>query len=157
MENLSKKERHELHLQRQRQEAEEVRKKREGELSKAKSDKSKKTRIYLIIGIISIVVIFGGLGYSIYASKLAPGAYDSFAKCLTDKGAVMYGAMSWCHFTQEQAAMFGNSFKYINYHEYNKRDDIKITPTWVISGQRYERVQSFDKLAQLTGCSLTST
>jgi len=153
--DTSKRDRHESHLERQRQEAEEARKKREEEFAKAHHAKSKKIRLYLISSIIAVVVIFGGFGYSIYASKIKPGQYDNFARCLTEKGAVMYGAMSWCRFTQEQAGMFGNSFKYVNYREYNERDDIKITPTWIINKQRYERVQSFDKLAQLTGCSLT--
>ena len=66
----------------------------------------------------------------------------------------MYGAMDWCKFTQAQKGMFGKSFKYINYHEFQELPGIKKTPTWVIKGVWHENVQSFDKLAALTGCKL---
>ena len=64
----------------------------------------------------------------------------------------MYGAMDWCKFTQGQKAMFGRSFKHINYHEFDELPGIKTTPTWVINGEWHENVQTFDKLAALTGC-----
>jgi hypothetical protein len=41
---------------------------------------------------------------------------DAFAKCLTDKGFVMYGA-AWCSHCAAQKALFGDSFKYIKYVE----------------------------------------
>lgn len=41
---------------------------------------------------------------------------DEFAKCLTDKDFVMYGAV-WCSHCKEQKNMFGSSFQYINYVE----------------------------------------
>ncbi len=156
MENLSKKERHELHLQKQREHAEAVRKRVDDDILKAQQSKRKRTKLYFISTIIGVIVIFSGLGYGIYASKFKYGIYDNLAKCLTEKGAIMYGAIDWCSYTKEQAAMFGNSFKYINYKDYREGQDIKLTPTWVINGQKYERVQSFDRLAQLSGCSITS-
>ena len=110
---------------------------------------SKKLFVYSAI----IVVIVAIAGLTVYQASAA-GKYDAFAKCLNEKGAVMYGAMSWCHYTQEQRAMFGKSFKYVNYKEYTEGEGIQITPTWIINGERYERVQSFEKLAALTGCSL---
>lgn len=152
--NLSKKERQELQLQKQREQAEEARRKREEEFAKHQDSKSKRTRLYAISAAVIIIIVFGGLAYFIYAAKLRPGPYDDFAKCLTQKGAIMYGAISWCHFTQEQAGMFGNSFKYVNYKDYKDTTGITVTPTWDISGQRYEKVQSFERLAQLTGCQL---
>lgn len=81
----------------------------------------------------------------------APGQYDEFAKCLAEKGAVIYGA-EFCKYTAEQKAMFGKSEKHLNYKDYTERKDIKITPTWIVNGQRYEKVQSFEKLSELTGC-----
>lgn len=99
-------------------------------------------------------LIIIGVGVWAVRALNAPGPYDDFAKCLTENGAVMYGAMDWCKYTQEQAAMFGKSFKHVNYKEYTERPDIKITPTWIINGKKYERVQSFQKLAELTGCEL---
>ena len=67
---------------------------------------------------------------------------------------VMYGAMEWCKYTQGQRAMFGKSFKYINYHEFTELPGISKTPTWVINGKWYENAQSFDKLSGLTGCKI---
>ena len=66
--------------------------------------------------------------YSVY-SATRPGQYDDFAKCLTQKGVVVYGAMDWCKYTQAQKAMFGKSFKHLNYHEHQDLVGIKITPT----------------------------
>ena len=83
---------------------------------------------------------------------------DDFAKCLAQKGTVMYGAMDRCAFSQEQKPMFGKSFKYINYKEYTEfpkeKGTIRSTPTWIINDQTYEKVQSFDRLSHLTGCEL---
>ena len=64
--------------------------------------------------------------------------YDSFAKCLTEKGAVMYGA-KWCAHCIEQKDVFGDSFKYINYVECPDNINICLAagingyPTWIIS------------------------
>ena len=64
--------------------------------------------------------------------------FDEFAKCLTQKGAVMYGAV-WCPHCIEQKAAFGDSFKYINYVECPDNTQLCIDkgisgyPTWIIS------------------------
>ncbi len=123
---------------------------KQAEFSKAPS--SKKSKIVYVLAIIGILVV-AIAGYGIYAVA-KPGPYDEFAKCLTAKGAVMYGAIDWCHFTQAQAGMFGNSYKYINYKDYKELSGIKKTPTWVVNGVWYENVQPFDKLASVTGCKL---
>ena len=91
--------------------------------------------------------------YSFYSASRS-GVYDNFAKCLTEKGAVVYGAIDWCHFTQAQRGMFGNSWKYLNYQDFTKLPGIKKTPTWVINGKWYENVQSFEKLSEITGCKI---
>ena len=108
---------------------------------------------YYIIGAVISLIILAMVAYSVYSINRI-GQYDNFAKCLTEKGAVMYGAMDWCKFTQAQKAMFGSSFKYITYHEFNELPGIKKTPTWVINGAWQENVQSFEKLSALTGCKL---
>ena len=101
----------------------------------------------------ALILIVLGISYSAY-SFTRPGPLDDFAKCLTEKGAVMYGAMDWCKFTQAQKGMFGRSFKYVNYHEHTELSGIKKTPTWVINGKWLENTQSFDILAKETGCKL---
>lgn len=154
---LSKREKRKLRLDKLRHESNEAQKEHEQRLEQQKEfheqrEKSKKTKYY-VAGAVIVILIISGISYSVY-SMSKPGPYDSFAKCLTEKSAVMYGAMDWCKFTQAQKGMFGKSFKYINYHEYAELPGIKKTPTWVIDGKWHENVQSFDKLAAATGCQV---
>lgn len=149
--NLTKREKRRLRLgntEHRSQEAQQETQKSDAKKIQAPA-KSKYYAIAVAIGILIFLVV----AYSVYSIN-KPGQYDNFAKCITQKGAVMYGAMNWCKFTQAQKAMFGNSFKYIDYHEFSKLAGIKKTPTWVINGQWHENVQSFEKLAELTGCRL---
>ncbi|HIG93842.1 MAG: hypothetical protein QT02_C0004G0031 [archaeon GW2011_AR9] len=113
--------------------------------------KRKRTKLILFLILGFLLLVSSVWAYVHYAT---PGPYDTFAKCLTEKGAVMYGAINWCKYTQAQAGMFGKSFKYINYHDESELDGIKTRPTWVINGQWYEKVQSFERLSALTGCPL---
>ena len=108
--------------------------------------------ILISIVLVVIVLIVGGIGFS-YINSKKPGPLDDFAKCLTEKGAVMYGA-SWCQYTQAQKRMFGNSMKFIDYRDFSENPEVKTTPTWFINGQKYEKTQSLDRLAAVTGCSL---
>ena len=153
---LTKREKRKLKLDKVRQQGNEAQQEYEQKIEQQKKlhehSKSSKSKYYIIAAVIGAIIL-GTAAYSVYSiNKLGP--YDDFAKCLSEKGAVMYGAMSWCHFTQGQKAMFGRSFKYINYHEFNELPGIKKTPTWVINGAWHENVQSFEKLAALTGCRL---
>lgn len=87
------------------------------------------------------------------------GKYDAFAKCLSQKGATMYGA-EWCGHCKKQKESFGSSFSYVNYVECPENEalctsqGIRGYPTWIINGQKYEGEQSFEALNQATGCSL---
>ena len=65
----------------------------------------------------------------------------------------MYGA-SWCQYTAAQKGMFGKSMKFIDYRDFSENSEVKVTPTWFINGEKYERVQSLDKLAAITGCAI---
>lgn len=154
---LSKREKRKLRLEKIRQQSQESQQEYEQRLEKQKQFQeqqsiSKKTRYYAIAAFMGLVVLAIS-AYSVY-SLAKPGPYDDFAKCLSGKGAVMYGAMDWCKYTQAQKAMFGKSFKYVNYHEHTELPGIKKTPTWVVNGEWHENAQSFDKLAALTGCKL---
>ena len=154
---LSKRERRRLKLERLRQGSQEANKEHEQRLEHQKQfqehqQKSKKTKYYIAGSVLGILIL-AGISYSVYSMGKS-GPYDKFAKCLTEKGAVMYGAMDWCKYTQAQKGMFGKSFKYINYHEYTEMPGVKKTPTWIINSQWHENVQSFDKLAAATGCQL---
>ena len=108
----------------------------------------------VLISIISIVAVLAIAGIGIgFANSNKPGPVDDFAKCLTEKGAVMYGA-PLCKYTAGQKAMFGNSMRLIDYRDFTKDPNVKITPTWLISGEYYQNVQTFDRLSSLTGCEI---
>lgn len=154
---LTKREKRRLRLEKLRQQSQESQKEYEQRTEQQKQiqeqqSKSSKSKYYIIASVIGIIIL-ATAAYSIYSMN-KPGPYDNFAKCLTEKGAAMYGAMGWCKYTQGQKAMFGKSFKYINYHDFKDLPGIKTTPTWVINGAWHENVQSFDKLAALTGCAI---
>ncbi len=82
---------------------------------------------------------------------------DALAKCLSDKGAKMYGAY-WCSHCQAQKAEFGDSFKYINYVECTEKPDecasagITGYPTWKTASTTLIGEQSLGNLASTTGC-----
>ena len=90
---------------------------------------------------------------------------DSFAKCLTEKKATVYG-VPWCPHCADQKDLFGTSFQYVNYvdcavpgtrteTEQCKALNIKHTPTWIFGdGSRLEGTLQLDKLSQQTGCKL---
>ena len=147
MEELSK-DKHQLELERKREESRkafEEHQKRQQEFATIKQEKAKKKKKLIVIAAVVLLIIVAGIAYSI----VSPGKYDNFAKCLTEKGAVMYGE-DWCQYTNAQKAMFGKSFKYVNYEV---KTGLNTRPTWVIDGKTYEKVQSFERLAELTGCS----
>jgi len=113
-------------------------------------------KVLLIIG---IVIVIGIVYYSISGYFVKTDNLDDFAKCLTSKGTVLYGA-ELCGHCKQQKEMFGESFKYVNYVECPENQALcnqkGITgyPTWIINGMPYPGVQPFEKLKELTGCSV---
>ncbi len=108
------------------------------------------------MSIVMIVVI----SVSVYLSSgtmAQDGHYDEFAQCLTERGAVMYGA-EWCRYCKRQKEMFGSSFEFINYVECPEdqqicdQEGVKGYPTWIINGEVYRGLQDFSTLATATGC-----
>jgi hypothetical protein len=128
------------------QQAQSEHKSREEMFEQIKEQKGKRrTKIIAGCGVFVLVLA----AYATYA-MVSPGPYDQFAKCLTTKGAVMYGE-DWCPYTNAQKGMFGKSFKYINYQV---KSDLNLRPTWTFDGKSYETVQAFERLAELTGCEI---
>src|SRR5690348_14242627 len=68
-------------------------------------------RMWIYIGILGLFAIayFGGR----YRRN---HKYDSFAKCLSDRHAKMYG-LFWCPHCADQKAMLGSAFEYVSYVE----------------------------------------
>jgi hypothetical protein len=90
--------------------------------------------------------------------------YDAFAKCLTAKGAKMYGAY-WCGHCQNQKAAFGEAWQYVKYVECAGEDGgqavacagagVTSYPTWIFAnGSRQTGELSFEELSASTGCEL---
>ena len=124
------------------------------EPSREKSAAKKPNKKIIIISIVSVLLVLAGIGIGIgFANANKPGPVDDFAKCLTERGAVMYGA-PLCKYTVGQKAMFGNSMRLIDYRDFTEDPNVEITPTWLINGVYYQNVQTFDRLSALTGCSL---
>lgn len=117
----------------------------------------KKSSIITVLVIIGILAIAGVIIYLKSSSPTSTVSVD-LAKCIGTHSQeyVQLG----CEFCQEQEALFGSSYKYINstdcYQLNNKalcsQIGIKRTPTWIINGTFYEGVQSIDELKNLTGC-----
>jgi len=112
---------------------------------------NKKIILISVISVVAVLVVAGFGGGFVNANK--PGPVYELAKCLKEKGAVMYGA-SFCQYSSAQKGMFGNSFKYVDYRDFGEDPNVKKTPTWLINGAYYQNVQTFDRLSALTGCSL---
>jgi hypothetical protein len=132
-----------------KQEAEKYR--HESPKASAPIERKSSKKVWMISSLIAVLIV-AGVGFSFVGAN-KPGDFDGFAQCLTDKGAVMYGA-SFCQYSHAQKSMFGKSEKHLDIRDFGEDSNIKVTPTWVINGNYYENVQTFDRLAKLSGCSL---
>jgi len=122
--------------------------------------------VIVIIIIIVAAVIFNQSKPGNSPGPSGPSKYDDFAKCLTEKGAKMYGAF-WCPHCQNQKAEFSSSFQYVNYQECTVNGQqnsfaqacqdagIKGYPTWKFpDGTVKEGEVPLADLAKITGCVL---
>ena len=123
--------------------------------------KKSKNWIPWIIAIVVLVAAF----YFISQGGSSSGGLDEFAQCLTDSGAVMYGAY-WCGHCQNQKASFGESWVKINYVECDsngensqplvcEQNGIAGYPTWIFGdGEKVPGELSHQALALKSGCEL---
>jgi len=97
------------------------------------------------------------------------GKYDSFAKCLSSKGVVMYGSKDCLHCSAQKDA-FEGAFQYVNYTECSVLNQpgvespicagagIQAYPTWVFPDKtRNEGEMAFEDLSAKTGCQLPAS
>jgi thiol-disulfide isomerase/thioredoxin len=112
--------------------------------------------------VIAVIVVAVGFLFSLSnsGSRFAAGVLDDFAKCLSAKGATMYGAY-WCPHCQNEKAAFGDSFRHVNYVECTEQTNkcvaanIQGYPTWVFQdGRRFEGEQGLQRLSEESGCPL---
>ena len=114
-------------------------------------------RKYVLAFLVILIIIFSSL--TVYSYTQKQGKYDGFARCLSEKGAIVYGN-DYCQYTNKQLNFFGKSKKYLSYVKCADNQSlcdtkkVSITPTWEIDGRFYEQVQTFEKLSILTGCEI---
>jgi hypothetical protein len=65
---------------------------------------------------IALMGIFAAVFFAGCAQQTQTKNLDTFAQCLTDNGAIMYGSLT-CQHCQKQKTTFGDSFKKISYVE----------------------------------------
>jgi len=116
------------------------------------------------LSIIIVLIVIGIVAWSVSGyfveDKNELSDLDNFAKCLSERGATVY-VSTYCGHCKNQKEMFGDSLKYINLVECTENQElcqqkgIRGVPTWIINGASYPGVQSFEKLSELTGCSLS--
>lgn len=125
--------------------------------------------LFITIGVLIILIAGGAVAYNkMSGSPAKTGVYDTFAQCLSERGAKFYGAF-WCPHCQNQKKAFGTSAQYIPYTECSTPDgqgqmsvcaDAKIVsyPTWVFADGTQETGEvSMQKLADHTSCELPAT
>ena len=112
--------------------------------------KTKSIIITLIILVAIVIIAFFAL------TKKPPSTDIDTAKCIGSKS-VLYTQLG-CHFCKVQEEMFGDNYQYLDiidcWYENQPCIDNNITgtPAWIIKNEKYEGVQSIDKLKELTGC-----
>lgn len=131
---------------------------------KTKNKKSGNSK-YVVIGIIAIVIIGIFMLTNNKENSASGSSRDNFAKCITEKGAVMYGTF-WCPHCAKTKKMFGESFNFIKYVECDPRGDneqsllcinneIDKYDTWEFAdGSRLISEPTFAQLSEKTGCPI---
>lgn len=114
----------------------------------------------LLVITISLLVVGAAGAFVMFRQPQKATALDGFAQCLSEKGAVMYGAY-WCPHCQNEKRAFGDAFKYITYVECTEDPKactdagVKGYPTWKFpDGTKLEGEQGITKLSKATGCAL---
>lgn len=111
----------------------------------------KDIKIYLSLGAIVIIIIFG-----IFLVKGNGSANEKTAKCIGENSD-LYTKLG-CPACEAQEKMFNENYHYLKkidcHFEIQKCIDAQITgtPTWVINEEKYPGVQTIEKLKELTGC-----
>lgn len=131
-----------------------------------KKETKKRGKGMMVVGILVILAVITILLFAVKSSpSYSQDDIDSFAQCITEKGAVMYGAF-WCPHCSKVKKMFGESFRYIDYVECDPRGDneqsllciekeIESYATFEFNNDPSTRLigePTFEELAQATGC-----
>jgi len=120
-------------------------------------DGGKDNQKYIFVG---AVLLIAAVAFLVFSSMASPSRYDNFAKCLSEKGAAMYGTEE-CKYCKQQKGLFGKSFEYVTYKNCGSVDSAECDaagivsyPQWIINGTRYVGAQQLESLASYAGCPL---
>ena len=111
----------------------------------------KETKIYLSLTIVVVVVILG-----IYWAKGNGNSDEKVIQCIAENSQLII--KEGCPACASQENLLKENIDKFNVTdcsvESKKCIDLGIThvPTWIINGEKYEGVQSIEKLKELTGC-----
>lgn len=107
---------------------------------------------------IAFVGIFAAMFFAGCAQQTPSKNLDTFAQCLTDQWAIMYGSVT-CQHCQKQKDAFGDSFAKVTYvectKEFERCSKLKWVPTWEFKdGTQLEGFQELSVLSKKTSCTL---
>ena len=121
---------------------------------------SLKFKIIFALLIVILIFSFSFFIFGSWSQKNEKITFDAFAKCLTEKGAIMYGTY-WCPHCKNEKNAFGDSFQFVNYVECTENPNeclakgIEGYPTWIFpDGKRLIGEQGITKLQEVSGCPL---
>lgn len=137
--------------------------------NKTTGDRAMVIGVVVILLVIAVVLFLTGnsepsLNVTDTASTEASGANLALAECITDSGAVFYGAF-WCSHCQAQKTLFEAAAPALPYVECSTPDQSNQTqvckdkgitgyPTWIFAdGTQLSGELSFATLAEKTDCS----
>lgn len=124
-----------------------------------KQQQSSNVFVYIVLGLIVLSII--ALAYVRSRPKATPAGAAALAQCLTEKGVKFYGA-SWCPHCKDQKELFGGAVSQLPYvecaagngqSELCTKAGVEGYPTWInAKGEKLTGVQSFEQLADFSGC-----
>lgn len=110
-------------------------------------------KLKLTIGLLLIVLI---VAYFMRSNGEPDSDVEIFAKYLSEQGISMAGT-EWCSHCKAQKEMFGDAFKYVDYHDCDLDQQwcldhgVKAYPTWVFPDGNYPGVKSINELKSMSG------
>jgi len=114
----------------------------------------------VVIGFLGVYALGSPLiGNLVKIGPKEPTDMGSFAQCLTEKGAVMYG-LGTCGHCNQQKELFGESFQYIDYVECSVYQDVCMddgvthVPAWKVGEDLELGAKTFEELSEMYGCPL---
>jgi hypothetical protein len=119
---------------------------------------------FTIVALLLILIVAGAAAVNFLTKSNDLEPTKKFAQCLTAAEAKMYGAY-WCSHCQDQKAMFGDNWQYVDYIECGipnsngqtevcRAAGITSYPTWDFNGRRVIGPESIEQLGANTGCTL---